>query len=240
MVDSPVNKFVYGEQDDPALRQELVSIAKGTGVKGTGVNPNGFACRPEQQEMIAFFDNPNNISAIKAAKAKYGMPAKNREATRSGWGKWTDYCDWYGIFDFYYYASLTNEYPILNPEEKTNCYSIKNYLDGLLLEQTNIEKIYTISEDKEKLTRQLNIIQEKFSEYNSLYAKMMCDEYFVQQEELKYKLSKEEQIKMSDEAQQKAFKDTAGTSGGGTKLAIYVFGGVAALIGIMLLARKNS
>ena len=225
-----IDKFVYGEQDDPALRQELVSIA------------NTFSCRPETGEMISFFNNPNNISGIKAAKAKYGIPPKNRPATKSSglFGRWTDYCDWYGIFDFYYYANLSNEYPVLNPENKANCYSIQGYLDSLRFEKESVEKVYTLTEDKEKLSRELNIIQEKTSEYNSFFAKMMCEEYFLEQEELKYKLSKEEQQKKADEAQQKAFKDTAGTSGGGTKLAIYVFGGVAALIGIMLLARKNS
>lgn len=225
-----IDKFVYGEQDDPALRQELISIA------------NTFSCRPEMQEWISFFNNPKNIAALKAAKDKYGMPARNRPATKSSrlFGRWTDYCDWFGIFDFYYYANLTAEYPAINPENRANCYSIAGYLEGLDEEKRNIEKLYTLSNDKEKFTRQLGVLNEKINEYNGLYSKMMCEEYFVEQQETKTKVATELQLQKAQELQQQAVKETAGTSGGGTKLAIYVFGGVAALIGIMLLARKNA
>lgn len=227
---SPVDKFVYGEQDDPALRQQLVSIA------------TTFSCRPEMQQWISFFNDASNISGIEAAKAKYGIPPKNREATKSGnlFGRWTDYCDWYDIYRFYYYAKLSKDYPSLNPNNKENCYLIAGYLDTLEKEKIFIEKNYTLTNDKEKFNLELEAFNDKVAEYSLLYNDMLCDEYKKQQEEEKNKLATEEKLKFSLQQQVSALQQTSGTSGGGTKLAIYVFGGVAALIGIMLLARKNS
>jgi len=243
---SPVDIYVYGKKDDPTLRKELLTIVRGDGIAGTGVNPNGFACRPEQQEMIAFFDNPENISGIKAAKEKYGMPRKNREDTKSQrlFGKWTNYCDWYDIYRFYYYAKLNKDYPKFNPNDKDTCYVIEGYIDNLKQEKIIIEKNYTLHKDTEKFTLELEAFNDKLTEYNLLETNLNCIVYEKEQEEIKDKKASDQQLKERIEMQNKALKDilddSSSISGGGTKIAIYVFGGVAALIGIMLLARKNA
>jgi hypothetical protein len=225
-----VDTFIYGKQDEPALRQELIFIA------------NTFSCRPEMQEWIQFFSSAENIQGIQAAKAKYGIPRRNREATKSSglFGKWTDYCDWFDIYKFYYYAKLSMAYPKLNPENKSLCYLLSGYTDTLEEENRLNEKNYTLSDDKEKYQIELEVYQEKIAEYKLLYSDMLCDEYKKQQEENKDKFLTQQKLDFSLKQQQEALKSTAGTSGGGTKLALYVFGGVAALIGIMLLARKSA
>ena len=243
---STIDLYVYGKQDDPALRQELINIVKGTGIAGTGVNPAGFACRPEQKEMLAFFENPQNISEIKAAKERYGMPAKNREATKSSrlFGRWTDYCDWFEVYRFYYYAKLSKDYPKFNPNDQSICYLIDGYIESLNAEKVIIEKDYTLHGDMEKYKLELEAFNDKLTEYNLLKTNLKCEQYVKEVEEIKNKLETEEQLKKRLELQQESLKETikstSGVSGGGTKLAIYVFGGVAALIGIMFLTRKNA
>jgi hypothetical protein len=229
-MESMVDKFVYGKEDDPALRQELISIA------------NTFLCRPEMQEWIQFFSNAQNIQGIQAAKAKYGMPRRNRPATKSSalFGRWTDYCDWYDTYKFYYFAKLNLDYPTFNPKDMSACYLLSGYTDTLAEENRNNEKNYTLTNDKEKLQLETDALNDKVAEYKLLYNNMLCDEYKKQQEEDKSKVYTQEKLDYSLKQQQEALKSTAGTSGGGTKLALYVFGGVAALIGIMLLARKNA
>lgn len=225
---SSIDLYVYGKQDDASLRQQLISIAQ------------TFECRPEMQEWIKFFSDPANIPNIEAAKARYGMPPRNRQATKSGalFGRWTDYCDWYDIYRFYYYAKLDKDYPTLKPNQEV-CYSLSGYINLLREEKVMQEKNYTLANDKEKFQLELEALNDKFAEYNMLYSNLTCDEYKKQQEEIKSNLLKEEQKQKAVQRQEAVFKQTATTSGGGTKLAIYVFGSVAALIGIMILAKKS-
>lgn len=226
-----LEKFIYGSEDDTQLRQQLVDIA------------NNFGCTGgAQNEWVSYFQNPANIQGIKEAKAKYGLPPKNRISTRSKglFGKWTNYCDWGDTYRFYYYAKIAQDFPALNPNDRRNCYVIQGFLDGLESEKANAANIYAVTNDREKYNRELQVIADKLNDFNSLYSSMSCAQYFSEQD----RLISEEQRKKALEQSQKinvgTFQQTAGTSGGGTKIAIYVFGGVAALIGIMLLARKKA
>lgn len=233
-MESPVDIYVYGKQDDPALRQRLISIA------------NTFQCRPEMQEWVRFFNDPENIQGILAAKEKYGIPVSNRPATKSSrlFGRWTDYCDWFEIYRFYYYSKISKDYPKFNPDDKTICNIIGGYIGNLKEEKVIIEKDYTLHKDTEKYKLELEAFNDKLTEYNLLNTNLNCDLFIKEQEEIKDKIAKEEQLKsrieLQREALQETIKATSGTSGGGTKLAIYIFGGVAALIGILVLARKNA
>jgi hypothetical protein len=224
-------QFVFTSTDDAQLRQQLVAIA------------NDFSCtNGAQREWVAYFTNPNNIQGIKEALSKYGLPPKNRPSYKpSGlFRKWRDFCDWGDTYRFYYYAKIAQDYPALNPEKRENCYIIQGYIDGLEAERVNSSKLYAINNDAERYKREMEVIGEKLNDYNSLYSSMMCEQYFDEQDRL---IAEDERAKALEQSQQSnvgTFQQTAGTSGGGTKLALYVFGGVAALIGIMLIARKKA
>jgi|TARA_R110000868_G_scaffold8641_2_gene44533 hypothetical protein len=225
-----LEKFMYGTQDDTQLRQKLVAIAK------------DFGCTDgAQNEWISYFENPANIQGIIEAKAKYGFPSLNRKSWRSGglFGKWHDYCDWGDTYRFYYYAKIAQDYPALNPENKKNCYIIKGFIDGLEQERVNVTKLYAIKNDGERYKREMEVIGEKLNDFNSLYSSMLCDSYIAEQDRLIAEAQRTKALEQSQKINVGTFQQTAGTSGGGTKLALYVFGGVAALIGIMLLARKK-
>lgn len=226
-----INKFIYGPEDDLQLRQQLVDVAK------------TFWClEGKQVEWENYFNNPENIQSLKDAKSKYSLPPKNRPAWRSGglFGKWHNYCDWGDTYRFFYYAKISQDFPTINPQNKQNCYSIKGYLAGLEQERVNVTKQYSITNDNERYKRQMEVIGEKINDYNSLFSTMQCNQYIAEQDRL---ISEEQRKKALEQSQQiniGTFEKTSGTSGGGTKLALYVFGGAAALIGIMLLAARKS
>lgn len=226
-----INKFVYGVEDDSQLRQQLVEIANTLG-----------GCTDSQNEWVSFFNNPANAQAIKEAKGKYGLPVKNRPSYKpSGlFTKWVDYCDWGDIFRFYYYAKLSQDFPALNPNNPQNCYSIKALLAGLEQERVNVGKQYAASNDNERYKRQLEVIGEKVNDYNALFGTMACTQYMAEQDRI---ISEQQRIAALEKSQSiniDTFQKTAGTSGGGTKIALYVFGGAAVLVGIMFFAKRNS
>ncbi len=225
-----INKFIYGPEDDMQLRQQLVDVAKLLWCYGG-----------KEVEWQNYFNNPANIQSLKEAKAKYGIPAKNRESWRSGglFGKWHNYCDWGDVYRFFYYAKLSQDFPAINPQNKQNCYSIKGYLAGLEQERVNVSKQYAITNDNEVYKRQMEVIGEKINDYNSLFATMQCNQYMMEQDRL---IAEEERRKALEQSQTiniGTFEKTAGTSGGGTKIGLYVLGGAAALVGIMFLASRK-
>jgi len=223
---SELNKFVYGAQDDMQLRQQLVDVAE------------TFGCVDGFQEWIAFAKDSSNIQAIKEAVKKYGVPPKNRPSERKLL-KWKNYCDWQPAYRFFYYAKLAQDFPALNPQNKENCYSIEGYLLGLEQERVAANKIYAIKNDKEKYAIEMEVINEKIKDFNSLFSTMACTDYFNEQDTLKKQLSEFQAKEQSSASLEEAFKKSSGTSGGGTKIALYVFGGAAALIGIMFLASRK-
>lgn len=223
-------EFVFTSSDDAQLRQQLVSIA------------SDFGCTDgAQREWIFYFSNPANIQGIKESLAKYGLPPKNRPSYKPKglFTKWRDFCDWGDTYRFYYYSKIAQDYPALNPEKRENCYIIQGYIDGLEAERVNSGKLYAINNDNERYKREMEVIGEKLNDYNSLYSSIMCEQYFEEQDRLIAETQRTEALEQSQKINVETFQQTAGTSGGGTKLALYVFGGVAALIGIMLLARKK-
>jgi hypothetical protein len=228
---NPVDKFVYQQVDDPALRQQLIDIA------------NTFWCvNGGQNEWISFFSNPDNIEGIKEAQSKLGIPPKNREAWRSKglFGKWHDYCDWGDIYRFWYYAKLALDFPALNPDVKMNCYTINSYLQGLEAEKVSVDTAYATTNDNERHIRQLEVIADKIAEANGIYATMTCDLFISEQEAQKLAAQRAAALAQSQKSNIAVYQATAGASGGGTGIAIYVFGGVAALIAIMLFRKKTS
>lgn len=226
---SEPEKFVFTSEDDEQLRKELSSIA------------GEFACTNNaQREWVAYFNNPTNIQGIKEALNKYGLPPRNRKSYRKNIFKWVDFCDWGDTYRFYYYANIAQDYPALNPENKKNCYVIQGYIAGLEQEKVSVTNQYAITNDKERYIREMEVIGEKLNDFNSLYATMQCDAYKAEEDRLIAEAERTKALEQSQKINVGTYQQTAGASGGGTKIALYAFGGVALLIGIMVLARKRA
>ena len=227
-----LNKFVYGPEDDMSLRQSLMDVA------------NTLGCNTDTEQWKMFINNPSNISALKEAKAKYGIPPKNRQSYHTGlgiFGKWHDFCDWGDLFRFYYYAKLSQDYPALNPDVKQNCTVIKGYLAGLENEKVNVDKEFTIRNDNDRRIRQLEAINEKISDFNSFYATMQCDTWLADQAAQKAAAARAAALAQSEKSNISVYQQTAQQSASSTtKIALYVLGGVGVLIGLMIIFKKKS
>jgi hypothetical protein len=226
-----LNKFMYGADDDANLRAQLLAVT------------NLLGCNSDQQQWLSFFSNPTNIAGMKEANAKYGIPAKNRQSYHTGlgmFGTWHDFCDWGDVFRFYYYSKIAQDYPTLNPDVKSNCNVIKGYIQGLENEKVNVDKEFTIKNDNERRVRQLEVINEKLNDFNSLYATMSCDTWIADQDRIKVEAARTKALKQSEASNIAVYQQTAQQSSTSTtKIALYVLGGVAVLITIMILTKKK-
>lgn len=232
-----INQFIYGVEDDSQLRSQLVAIA--TDFKNAVPSCNQLG--GQQQEWINFFNNPQNIQPIKEAFEKYGMPAKNRQSYKPKglFTKWVDYCDWGDIFRFYYYAKIAQDYPALNPEYKDNCYLIDGYLKGLETEKVAVEKEKSQTNNVEKYIRQMQVLNDKINDFNSLSSSMLCKNYIKEQDSLIVEARNEKAREAAQKRLQEAFQAASQPSTKQSNIALYVFGGAAVLIGIMFFASRK-
>jgi hypothetical protein len=224
-----LNKFVYGADDDGTLRNQLVAVT------------NELACNADQQQWLSYFQSPSNISGIKEAYAKFGIPPKNRKSERPCYFcKWIDYCDWGDVFRFYYYAKIAQDYPALNPQVKANCNLIKGYIQALEQEKVALDKEFTIRNDNQRRLRQLEVINDKLNDFNGLYSTMNCDNWIADQERKKVAAERAAALAQSEASNVSVYKQTAQQSATGTtQIALYVLGGVAVLIGLMIIFKKK-
>jgi hypothetical protein len=229
-----LNKFVYGVDDDVTLRNQILEVTNL--LKG-----NGSGCTPDQQMWLSYFQSPANISGMKEAYAKFGIPPKNRKSERPCFFcSWKDYCDWGDVFRFYYYSKIAQDYPALNPQVKSNCNLIKGYIQGLEQEKVNVDKEFTIRNDNERRLRQLEVLNDKLNDFNSLYATMNCDNWIADQERQKVAAERAAALAQSEQSNISVYKQTAQQSATGTtQIALYVLGGVAVIIGLMIIFRKK-
>lgn len=226
-----INKFVYGTDDDASLRQKLAEVC------------NSLGCVIEaKNEWLPYFNNPANIQSLREAQAKYGIPPLNRASYKNSslFGRWNDFCDWGDVYRFYFYAKIAQDFPALNPDNDANCYLIKGYINGLEQARVSSGKRYAASNDNDRYIRETEVLGEKINDFNSLFSTMNCKEYMDAQDRKKSLAQEQIRLKLDQKRQAETFANTSTASGGVTKLALYVFGGVAALIGIMLVARKAS
>jgi hypothetical protein len=200
-------------------------------------------CRPkvEVDNMVNFFNDPDNARAIAEAEDKLGgAPKDNRPSTNSGWGLfkknsgWTDYCDWQAVYDFYNYAKITADFP--KPAmNQSSCGVIKSALVGLESAKQNAIA------SRDDLYRKA--IEIKISEYNALYASLNCDQYILDQERIKAEEMAKRQEILSAELQEKAFDKASGTTPTeGSKTGTYVlygFVGLSAIIFLTVLLKKD-
>jgi hypothetical protein len=224
-----LNKFVYGADDDVTLRNQLVAVT------------NELACNADQQQWLSYFKSPSNISGMKEAYAKFGIPPKNRKSERPCFFcKWIDYCDWGDVFRFYYYAKISQDYPALNPQVKANCNIIKGYIQALEQEKVAVDKEFTIRNDNQRRLRQLEVINDKLNDFNGLYSTMNCDNWIADQERKKVAAERAAALAQSEASNISVYKQTAEQSASGTtKIALYVLGGVAVLVGLMIIFKKK-
>lgn len=231
MAEAALNRFMYGADDDATLRAKMVEVTKLLG------------CHPDQPQWLSYFSSPAYISGMKEAFAKYGIPAKNRESYHTGlgvFGSWHDFCDWGDVFRFYYYAKIAQDYPSLNPQIKANCNLIQGYIQGLEQEKVFVDKEFTIRNDNERRLRQLEVINEKLNDFNGLFSTMNCDNWIADQERQKVAAERAAALAQSEASNISVYKQTAQESATGTtKIALYVLGGVAVLVGLMIIFKKK-
>lgn len=228
-------QFIYGQEDDSQIRAKLVAVA--TQFK----NAKGcIALGSEPQDWINFFNNPKNIQSIKEAFEKYGMPSGNRPSIGGKlFKKGKDFCDYGDIFRLYYHAKIAQDYPALNPNYKDNCYLIDGYLKGLETEKVAVEKEKAKTNNLDKYIRQMQVLNDKISDFNSLASNMLCKNYFKEQDSFIVEARNEKAREAAKKTQQEAYKAASETTTKQTNIALYVFGGAAVLIGIMFFASRK-
>lgn len=185
---------------------------------------DSYGCMPEYKDMKAFFDNPSNSKGIQDAITRYGMPVPNRESYNTGFGLfkknwgWVDFCDWENIQKFYEYAKLSVSFPTLVGTNKDDCYKVKSAIDSLE-EQRNSVNSFIKSENQR--VSFLAALSDKIADYNSFYGNNSCELYMTQKA-----------AQLEAEAEQKVAETQANASMASAKLGVYVFGAIAAFIGI--------
>jgi len=223
---SAVDTFVYGNiRDNASLRSQILDVV------------STFSCVSFFNEMKSFFGNPKNMSGIQDAYDKYGMPTKNRQAVHHTFGGWKDYCDWTNIGKFYQYAKLSIDFPSLNEKDMDNCYVIKNYLVSLEDAKTAADKLQVSKPDEALHTSTIQAISDKVAYYNGLNSKMNCTLYIQKQDDERAALAEANSVALTQQSNLEVFAATTKTSANTSKIAVYVFAGVAVLIGI-LVAKK--
>lgn len=209
--------------EDIKLRKDLLYICENEN--------NNLSCLGSQlTEIKNFINNPQNIVGIREAVAKLGMPTPNRAAERKGF-RWVDYCDYASIAEFYTYAQLAVKYPKF-PVNQQACSQLKSLLLALNQERLNKRAYYSNMDFESYFDKSL---QAKLSEYESLYARLTCDEYIVQQQESAASAARTAELKAAAMAQASAFGEA--TKKGVSNVGIYVLGGVAGLIALIITVR---
>jgi hypothetical protein len=158
--------------DNPILRQQLIKIV------GT------YSCFPEYQEMLTFFNDPNNMQGILDAQTLYGsIPPANTSSYHTGlgiFGSWHDFCDREPMGKFYHFAKLSVTYPTLSATDQSNCQKIKDALVSLKTALTNVSE--KNADVKKSITTAYN---DKIAEYTNLYTNLTCDTYLANQAQIK-------------------------------------------------------
>jgi len=198
-------------------------------------------CRPkaEVDNMVNFFNDPDNASAIAEAEDKLGgAPPDNRKSYHKGigfLGRWYDFCDFQAVYDFFNYAKISADYPKPSRNQAESCGDIKTALVGL----ESAKQTAIASGD----TSYKKAIDMKISEYNSIYASLDCDQYILDQERIKTEAAIKRQGLFSSELAAEAFKDaTDDPEAKGSKTGTYVlygFVGLSAIIFLTVLLKKN-
>ena len=192
-------------------------------------------CSLEQSnKMVNFFNDSDNTAAIAEAFDKFGTyPPKNRASYKNSglFGRWNDFCDFDPIYEFYCYAKISSEFP-KPANNNSSCYKIKSALVGLETVKAN-----AILSD----AAYQKAIEIKISELNSIYSRLSCDQYIINQEKRKLEEASIREQKRSSALQADAFDKATGTiPTEGSKKKTYIlygFSGLSAIVFIIALLK---
>lgn len=211
-----------------ASTKDIIEAAKSLG-----------GCKPRESEMmVSFFSDPDNEKAIAEAYDKRGSyPPRNRPSKHTGLGflgKWTDYCDFDPIYEFYNYAKISADFPKVTAT-KANCYQIKSALVGLEAVRANAlvnrDSVYQ------------KAVETKISEYNAIYASLSCDQYIIDQEKIQLEEASLRKQKVAADLQAEAFDKASGTTpttGSKTKTyVLYGFVGLTAIVFLTVILKRD-
>ena len=214
-----VNSMMFPPEDEK-LRTELLRILQN---ENTNFSCLGIQLKPIQD----FVKNPQNISGIREAIDKFGMPVENRQSYRRLFG-WADFCDYESIAIFYMYAQLAVKYPKL-PNNPQSCNRLKSLRLALQQERVNkgayfIEQAFDFYFPK--------VLEAKMSEYENMYAALVCDEVILKQQQAAAAAAEKQRLDDAARAQASVFTEV--TSKGSSNIGVWVLGGVAGLIAIIV------
>ena len=167
---------------------------------------DSYGCMSNYQEMKSFFTNPSNSRGVQDAINKYGIPPENRKSYRDGglFGRWHDPCDWQNILKFYQYAKLSVQFPNLtNPQ--TDCSKVASALMAL---NSQLASADSFSNDANTKVAYKEALNDKLADYQTFNVSNSCETL----------------------VQNQTYQTTTGST---TKLAIYIFGGAAVVIGLL-------
>lgn len=192
----------------------------------------------EVDNIINFFQDPDNAKAIAEAEDKLGgAPPNNRPSYHTGLGflgKWHDFCDWEAVYTFYNYAKISSTFP-KPANTQSSCGVLKSGLVGL-----QDAKAAAISTKDDYARRAIDM---KIAEYNSMYASLNCDQYILDQERIKAEEMAKRQERYAADLQAEAFDKASGTTPTeGSKTGTYVlygFVGLSAIVFLTVFLKKD-
>jgi len=203
-------------------------------------NTEGAYTRDRVSGLMTFIQDPNNANAVAAAVGKYG----NGYTVTSGGGT-TDLSN----RTFYYFAYYYSLYP--PPSSNTsNCAQINTTITALQNEIANSDKLFVADNNSLNHSARTAALADLTSLYNSMYANLSCDSYLSNQAQQQTSAQQQQALSQAESSQLSAFQQTQGgvgsllgtsaptTSGAsGTNYTVWIVGGVAALIGLMIIAK---
>lgn len=217
-----INKMML-PQEDEKLRTELLRILQN--------EKTHFGCIGNQLKPIQdFIKNPQNINGIRESIDKFGMPKENRQAIRRTFG-WSDFCDYESIAIFYMYAQLAVKYPKL-PNTPQSCNRLKSLRLALQQERVNKGAYFIEPAFDNYFTK---VLEAKMSEYENMYATLVCDEVIMNQQQAAAAAAEKQRLDDAARAQASVFTEV--TSKGASNVGVWVLGGVAGLIAIIVAVR---
>ena len=172
-----------------------------------------YGCMSNYQEMKAFFANPTNSGGIQDALAKYGIPKENRASYHTGLGFLGK---WHDFCDWQNIGKFY-QYAKLSVQFPilTNPQTdCTKVASAITALNTQLANVSVLAKDVNTKEALTQALSDKISEYQSFNSVNSCDSLIQ-----------------------------SATTGATSKLAIYIFGGAAVVIGLfyaIAVSRKNS
>ena len=170
----------------------------------------------------AYLLNPNNASGLIYAYVNNGDPANVQ-----GYGN---------AILWYYTAFYSNLYP-LPAHAQASCNTISTAITALEGEIRASDKLYESEAVSETHNARNLAINNLLSAFNGMYTNLSCDTYLADVAQQKTTVAQQQALLASQQSAVSTYQQTAGASGGGTKVAVYVAIGSAVLIAFMVVKK---